>query len=180
MYSFAKFLELLCYAPAICTLTPSLCEHTTPPPQPKSTSNSPLPKSRLEIIRHFSYQSYSVSIDLSTVDDVFELRFPRLQLLGTNASLNSSEIHSEPSSVSRVSDVSDSSADEEKKVLRREIKSWWQGVAEHIDKLVSGFLLCKIHTQLSLFRRKSLLKIAPSLCRSRCPVFLLPTKIMMT
>lgn len=29
------------------------------------------------------------------------------------------------------------SGNEEKGVLRKEIKDWWQGVAEHLDRLVS-------------------------------------------
>lgn len=28
-------------------------------------------------------------------------------------------------------------ADEDKKELRRQIKRWWEGVADHLDKLVS-------------------------------------------
>jgi 1-phosphatidylinositol-3-phosphate 5-kinase len=145
LYSFAKFLELLCYSPAICVPSPPLCEHTTPPSQTRPTPNSLLPKSRLEIIRHFSYQIHSVSIGLSAVDDIFELQFPRLQISRTNSSLSSSETRSEPSSTSRDSDLSGNNV--EKKVLRYEIKSWWQGVVEHIDQLVSCFLLYETSAQ---------------------------------
>ena len=56
-------------------------------------------------------------------------------------------IHSEPISVSRDSDADDANVDAEKKQLRREIKLWWQGVAEHIDKLVSGLLPYKTSTK---------------------------------
>ena len=56
-----------------------------------------------------------------------------------------SENHSEPNSTTGMDDVD---TDAEKKVLRREIKSWWQGVAEHIDKLVS-YLSCSTRHTLS-------------------------------
>lgn len=29
----------------------------------------------------------------------------------------------------------ESSVDEDKRVLRKEIKDWWQGVADHLDRL---------------------------------------------
>jgi 1-phosphatidylinositol-3-phosphate 5-kinase len=96
-----------------------------------------LPNSRLEIIRHFSYQSHCVSVGLSTVDDIFELRFPRLQIF------SNSENRFEPGSTSGDYQNNNADTDVEKKVLRREIKSWWQGVAEHIDKLVC-YLLCPV------------------------------------
>ncbi len=32
LFSFAKYLELLIYSPSMCTMTPTLCEHTTPGP----------------------------------------------------------------------------------------------------------------------------------------------------
>lgn len=137
LFSFAKFLELLCYSPTLCTLTPSLCDHTTPSSSTQSTSNPTLPASRLEIVRNFSYQLYTVTVDLSAIDDVFELRVPKLQILRTNGSSNNSE---RPNSASKDIPLDDTSGDEEKKALRREIKSWWQGVADHIDKLVSSLL----------------------------------------
>lgn len=67
------------------------------------------------------------------MDDIFNLRLPRLQILRNNGSHKDSNKPSEPSTASGSTDATA----EEKKVLKREIKSWWQGVAEHMDKLVS-------------------------------------------
>lgn len=42
--------------------------------------------------------------------------------------------------VSTIEEVEERSAEAEKRALRREIKTWWEGVADHIDKLVCGFV----------------------------------------
>ena len=120
LLSFGKFLELLLYSPMICTLTPALCEHTTPPPG----SWSDLPQSRFNIMRHFSTAFGTVSFSLSTIDDIFEFRVPRLQITREKSPPSTSISEHPPE-------------DYDKKTLRREIKRWWEGVADHIDKLVS-------------------------------------------
>lgn len=131
MFSFAKFLELLIYSPAICIPTPALCEHTTPPPRPWPASDSPLPTSRLNIIRNFSFQSCIVSFSLSTIEDIFELRVPRLQIThGIGVDRYPERNCSQRGSAEVITD-------DDKKALRREIRVWWQGVAEHMDRLVS-------------------------------------------
>lgn len=123
MFSFTKFLELLVYSPTISTLNSFLCDHTTPP-----SENSPdVPASRLNIVRHFSTASVDVSFALSTIEDIFELKVPRLQILrdtGVPHILLGNKEGSEDEARS-------------KKELRREIKKWWEGVADHIDKIVS-------------------------------------------
>lgn len=178
LFSFAKFLELLCYSPAIYQLTPEICEHTCPPaPAPGSPShlnsdptNITQLKWRLDILRHFAYQSHTVSVKLSAVEDIFELRVPKLQIVRTGGSLDGgsekpTESHSKPGE--------DGKADDEKKALRREIKEWWQGVAEHMDKLVSLLLpsdhIPWIHINLhSLCSRKQIsIRIAQSRSRNR-------------
>ena len=84
LFSFAKFLELLVYSPTICTLNSFLCDHTTPP-------SLDLPATRLNIIRHFSTTSSNVSFALSTTEDTFELKVPRLQIMrGGNEKANAS------------------------------------------------------------------------------------------
>ena len=128
MFSFAKFLELLMYSTTISTLNPFLCDHTTP-----SNKNSPdLPASRLNIVRHFSTASVDVSFALSKIEDIFELKVPRLQIVR----------ESEKASVPYAFLANKEKTEEEdrpKKELRREIKKWWEGVADHIDKIVSFF-----------------------------------------
>ncbi|KAJ7597066.1 hypothetical protein C8J56DRAFT_919078 [Mycena floridula] len=153
---FGKFLELLIYSPALCTTVPPLCEHTSPP----STSlNSSLPKSRLNILRHFSLSTSptpetttttTVTFQTTELGDVFELRVPRLQIIRGNGdpprnslaeSLRNSlsqddnqSHHQSASDSTRQSEVHDGTP-AEKRLLRREIRRWWEGVSDHIDKL---------------------------------------------
>ncbi|KAJ6535129.1 hypothetical protein B0H19DRAFT_1271776 [Mycena capillaripes] len=174
LFSFAKFLEVLVYSPAICTLSPALCAHTSPPPPPprvpvalpSSPTSTPtastvtsastvharreqdeaapaLPASRFNIVRHFAVGGgHRVSFALSPIDDVFELRVPRLQITrkigdkdkGSGAS-SASARSSIASGVSGASGGGPAPVDEEKRALRREIKAWWEGVADHLDKL---------------------------------------------
>ncbi|KAJ7127895.1 hypothetical protein C8R44DRAFT_873667 [Mycena epipterygia] len=138
LFSFAKFLEVLVYSPAICTLTPTLCEHTTPPPAAPTAGPDPppLPASRLNIVRHFSAHGHTASFTLSAIDDdIFELRVPRLQI--TRKSGDKAARASMASSTSTEGSAKSGGApvDEEKRALRREIKAWWEGVADHMDKL---------------------------------------------
>ena len=147
LLSFAKFLELLIYSPTLCALKPPLCAHTSPSP---SLKPSPLlPKERMNIVRHFSVvaspspsalqgedgdKDREVSFTLSAVDYIFELRVPRLQM--------TSQREREKCSLSLEAvpggeDKDKGDRDGEKKELRREIKRWWEGVADHMDTLVS-------------------------------------------
>ncbi|KAF9456920.1 hypothetical protein BDZ94DRAFT_1326638 [Collybia nuda] len=124
LLSFGKFLELLVYSPALCSSNPTLCEHTIPPPRPWPS----MPTSRLNIVRHFSLLAHTVSFSLSTVEYIFELRVPRLQITRGNGDKSSKEsVASEPKNTPDI--------DEDKKELRREIKRWWEGVTDHLDKL---------------------------------------------
>jgi 1-phosphatidylinositol-3-phosphate 5-kinase len=161
--SFAKFLELLIYSPIICKLTPVLCDHTTP--LPSVIPEPPLPKSRLNIIRHFSYHEKTISIKLSLIEDVFELRVPRLQILRghgkdkereTSEFSSAFECHSDSGeSVGSFEEELEKEHDESKKVLRKEIKTWWEGVADHMDRLVSLTRLAMVQSLMCLqYRRK--------------------------
>ena len=121
LFSFAKFLELLLYSPTICTLSHTLCTHTSP-----SSATSSLPASRFNIIRHFSHKSYRVSFTLSPIDDIFDLLMPRLQFTKGGGVEKTSQAAAPNSGFD----------DTDKKELRQEIKCWWQAIAEHLDKVV--------------------------------------------
>ena len=123
LFSFAKFLELLIYSPALCKLTPTLCEHTT-----FLAGGDSLPSSRFNIIRHFSTASGDISFTLYKIQDIFELRVPRLQIT------RGLEKFSPVTNTIKKEDVGGDGA--HKKVLRREIRKWWEGVSDHIDKIV--------------------------------------------
>ncbi|KAJ7826006.1 hypothetical protein B0H14DRAFT_2818916, partial [Mycena olivaceomarginata] len=96
-------------------------------------------------------QTYRIDYSLSRMDDVYELRVPRLQIVGgtgtgARTSLANSVSVSPRSSVASangdaasVASMSTSASgsvkegkegpavDEEKRALRREIKAWWEG-----------------------------------------------------
>jgi 1-phosphatidylinositol-3-phosphate 5-kinase len=127
MLSLGKFLELLVYAPALCIMRPALCEHTAPPAEPVPDADRPLPRARFNVVRFFGVGVTAVSFALSRVEDVFELCVPRIQITRSGAPEKSA--HGESSRLAE---------DEEKRLLRAEIKAWWQGVAEHLDRLVSA------------------------------------------
>lgn len=124
LFSFAKFLELMLYSPTVYILSHPLCAHTSP-----SSSSTSLPASRFNIIRHFSYNSYQVSFTLSLVDDIFDLRTPRLQFT------RDEWVEKPPPAMTSNNMIDDT----DKKELRQEIKHWWQAVAEHLDKVVCPF-----------------------------------------
>jgi 1-phosphatidylinositol-3-phosphate 5-kinase len=149
-FSFAKFLELLVYSPTISTLKSFLCDHTTPAATaatatPPGKDSPELSASRLNIVRHFSTASVDVSFALSTIEDViFELKVPRLQIVrdtAEKASVLPPPPHtlSEDENRKNNKEGSEDEATWQRKELRREIKKWWEGVADHIDKIVREF-----------------------------------------
>ncbi|KAJ3975919.1 hypothetical protein EV361DRAFT_791395 [Lentinula raphanica] len=154
--SFAKFLELLIYSPLLCKLEPRLCEHTDSPSTSSSSTSSGtgiptklvLPPQRFNILRHFSTFPYTVSFKLAPIEDIFELRVPRLQISpwaagGSNKLTNSSTSICNTLDSGRGQQSEEEShiqkEEEAKKKLRREIKTWWEGVADHMDLLEEKF-----------------------------------------
>ncbi|KAI0631410.1 hypothetical protein C8Q77DRAFT_1218908 [Trametes polyzona] len=134
LFSFAKYLELLIYSPAIHTLQPPLCEHTTLPPKPWGPADLPVPQVRLNILRRFSHKGRIVTFTLSEVKDIFEVRVPRLQILRRKGG------DKKPVNVQQELSQSPSSSPDEKRMLRREIMRWWQGLSDHMDQLEDKFM----------------------------------------
>jgi 1-phosphatidylinositol-3-phosphate 5-kinase len=140
------------------------------PTTPTSFRPTKLPEERLNIVRHFATVSqglgeketgkdnkFIVSFSLSPVREVFELRVPRLKVckdkdhaVASSTSLNTSSrnsIASEVSAVSSTSGLSGMGEDEnndaaEKRKLRKEIKAWWEGMADRLDVLVCSETFC--------------------------------------
>ncbi|KAJ7625739.1 hypothetical protein FB45DRAFT_922194 [Roridomyces roridus] len=173
LFSWAKFLELLVYSPAVGALSEVLCSHTdpsitssiTPTPSraipttnsaPAADSQQPdLPSSRLSLVRHFAPKGkkYTVRVTLAALDEVFELRVPRLQIsrrggamLGVLASPSKGEVGASARNSIASTSTSASTATnpqkgvvgeggDEKRALRREITAWWAGVSDHMDEL---------------------------------------------
>ncbi|KAF4621994.1 hypothetical protein D9613_009505 [Agrocybe pediades] len=122
LMSYAKFIELLVYSPLFWVRTPPTCEHT-----PSADMSNALPPSRFNAIRHFSTSHGEVTVAISITGDIFELRMPRLQV-ARNVERASPPLSSYG--------TKDAGADvDRKKVLRKEIRKWWEGVSDHIDKL---------------------------------------------
>lgn len=135
LLSFAKFLELLVYSPSLCSISPPLCEHTTLPPRPWQASDTPIPQTRLNIIRHFSYAGRVMSISLSQVEDVYEIRVPRLQIVRPRFDkLDDGHADSDLATMDRVA------FDGDRRALRREIMQFWQSLSEQMDTLEENFI----------------------------------------
>lgn len=129
--SFAKYLELLIYSPAIHALQPPLCEHTALPGKPWSPADLPVPRARFNILRRFSHKGRIVTLTLTEVKDIFEVKVPRLQILRRKGA-DKKPAKGSPEGLGPPSAL----PSEERRALRREILRWWQGLSEHMDQLV--------------------------------------------
>ena len=158
LFSFAKFLELLLYSPTICTLSHTLCTHTSP-----SSPSPSLPASRFNIIRHFSHKSYRISFTLSPINDIFDVLMPRLQF--TKGGWVEKEKLPQATSKNQAAD------DLDKKELKQEIKRWWQAVAEHLDKVVCFFSSPFPSVPKSFHRKPSSPAGSPRIAKA-CPGYL--------
>lgn len=143
LFSFAKYLELLIYSPVIYTIAPPLCEHTRLPARPWSAEDTPVPRSRFNVHRKFAYRSRVVTFSLSPVDDIFELRAPRLQIVRRRAPEKAAEKDAQPAAAG----VPLVFTEDDRRSLRLEIRGWWQGLSEHIDELEANFVSDKGSTR---------------------------------
>ncbi|KAI3612695.1 1-phosphatidylinositol-3-phosphate 5-kinase [Moniliophthora roreri] len=94
--------------------------------------------SRFNIIRHFTNRKHTVSFSIGKIEDVFELRVPRVQIVRGMSVLGGQTGHSLDPTIRTMGDDKfemEQQEAAEKKKLRKEIKTWWEGVADHIDSL---------------------------------------------
>jgi 1-phosphatidylinositol-3-phosphate 5-kinase len=165
LYSYAKYLELLIYSSSLYALSPDLCEHTIPPSSPPNSPLQPeaqpesqkpststtipkhmptLPQNHTNLIRHFSISKATVSFSISRVEDIFDLKVPRLQIrFGGSASADDDNLYDDERERIRIrmkgKAKEEDEEDEKKKALRGEIRNWFQGVFDHLKKLVCFF-----------------------------------------
>ena len=118
LFLFAKFLKLLVYLSMICTSNSFICNHTTPP----CMISQDLPTVRLNVIGHFSPMSFDISFTLSKIEDIFESKVPRLQIMWGTEKLNVP-----PSFLEHQEDGTGDEASQ-KKDLHRGIQKWWEGL----------------------------------------------------
>lgn len=116
----------------MCIIVPPLCSHTTAPQKPWTADDTPLPQSRMSIVRNFGFRGRTLAFSLSAVEDVYEVRVPRMQILRTRAN----DRPAEPQSAV----LEQSSMEGDRRALRREILKFWQGLSEHIDNLEGNFV----------------------------------------
>ncbi|KAM6499935.1 hypothetical protein JOM56_005443 [Amanita muscaria] len=137
LLSFAKYLELLIYSTLV--HSSSICEHNTlSATNPEHQSDSK--PNKFNITRHFSAsETCTVTFTLSEAKDTFELHLPRLQMSRTGADSKDKARHP----LSSDSDSPNHGAmllEEDRIQLRREIKLFWEGVSDYLDKIVRVFI----------------------------------------
>ncbi|KAG6914163.1 hypothetical protein DXG01_002001 [Tephrocybe rancida] len=138
LLSFGKFVELLVYSHTFGVPSSAICTHTE----------------RHGLSRHFSLSTHTVSFSCSRVDDIFELRVPRLQISrGERTAHDSSSFmtHSESGET-----LEETEEEQEKRELRREIRRWWEGIADHMDKLEAIFITDTNGSEISKSKAKAL------------------------
>ncbi|KIL57862.1 hypothetical protein M378DRAFT_27805 [Amanita muscaria Koide BX008] len=130
LLSFAKYLELLIYSTLI--HSSSICEHTSATNPEHQSDSKP---NKFNITRHFSAsETCTVTFTLSEAKDTFELHLPRLQMSRTGADSKDKARHP----LSSDSDSPNHGAmllEEDRIQLRREIKLFWEGVSDYLDKI---------------------------------------------
>ncbi|KAG6810670.1 hypothetical protein H0H92_010818 [Tricholoma furcatifolium] len=138
LLSFGKFLELLIYSETYGVPSPAICPHLA----------------RMDVRRHFGSPTHAqtVTFACSRVEDIFELRVPRLQISCRAERERERErgAHESGSTITQAGSGETETGgeeslrpgderEEERRELRREIRAWWEGVADHLDKLEAIF-----------------------------------------
>jgi 1-phosphatidylinositol-3-phosphate 5-kinase len=141
LLSFGKFLELLVYSHSFHIITPPLCEHTGPTVGNKAEVAPSRPG--LNIARHFTYRTHRVTFTLTVVGDIYNVEVPRVQFAYGPRVSEEAKLTPEPPPVSPQSTIStEPGNDDVKRVLKREMRTWWHTLSERIDNLASFSHLC--------------------------------------
>jgi len=93
--------------------------------------------------------SADITFALSTIEDIFEVRVPRLQI-----TKGAERVATPPNSAGGSEGSDLGSTSEQKKALRREIRKWWEGVSDHLDTIVGPLPSLECLFPKSAFRRK--------------------------
>ncbi|GLB42601.1 putative phosphatidylinositol-4-phosphate 5-Kinase [Lyophyllum shimeji] len=119
LLSFGKFLELLIYSPVFGVPSPAHCPHTE----------------RFDVLRHFATPTHIVSFACTRLEDIFELRVPPLQIMRGEGSPRDGT-SGQPTDGQN---AEQKAGEQERRVLRSEMRAWWAGVADYMDKLEEVF-----------------------------------------
>lgn len=139
LLSFGKFLELLVYSYSFHIITPPLCEHTGPTVGSKDTA---LSHPGLNLARHFTYKTHRITFTLAVVEEIYNIQVPHVQFLyGVHVSEEAKPTAGASMISSRCTDPGEAETGDVKKMLKREMRTWWHTLSKRVDNLVSLSLL---------------------------------------
>lgn len=137
LLSFGKFLELLVYSQSFHIITPPPCEHIVPV---EDNTNIAPSRPGLNIARHFAYRSHLITFTLAVVEEVYNVEVPRVQFVhGAHMLEETKPVPGSPAVSSQSANSSEFETVDVRKILKREMGSWWHTLSERIDNLVGSF-----------------------------------------
>lgn len=140
LLSFGKFLELLVYSPSLQTITPPLCEHTVPV---EGDAVAALSRSGANVARHFIYRAHRVTFTKMIVEEIYNIQVPRVQFVhGVRVPEEAKHIADPQTVSSQCTTLAEPEAGDVKRILKREMRTWWHALSERIDNLVGFSLPC--------------------------------------
>ncbi|EKM74879.1 hypothetical protein AGABI1DRAFT_80588 [Agaricus bisporus var. burnettii JB137-S8] len=129
LFSYAKFLEVLIYSSSIYGLSPDLWTSKYMPTVPQNRTN---------LIRYFGISNATVSFSISRVEDIFELKVPRLQIHfggGSAGDDDDNDVNDRMKFRTRGKVMEEEEESQKKEILRSEIRNWYKGIFNHLSKL---------------------------------------------
>jgi hypothetical protein len=97
----------------------------------KPVMKCPHGPSLVDLRRNFSYKEKMIIISVGDIGSVLEVRGPLLQIVQDEVDIL----------VRKQRTTADGDIESHKKSLRREIRHWWEAVADCLDDLVSSVFL---------------------------------------
>ena len=135
LLSFGKFLELLVYSSAFHIITPPLCEHTGPTASKADTVPS---RPGLNIARHFTHRAHRITFTLAVVEEIYNVEVPRVQFArGAHVAKEAKSISDAPTASSQPIVPAEPETADTRRMLKREMRTWWHTLSERIDNLAS-------------------------------------------
>jgi len=136
LLSFGKFLELLVYSHSFHIITPPLCEHTGPTAGSKADTAPSRPG--LNIARHFTYRTHRVTFTLAAIEEIYNIQVPHVQFVhGAHVSEEAKPIAGAPTTSPQCTNPGEAETGDAKRMLKREMRTWWHTLSERIDNLAS-------------------------------------------
>ena len=124
------------YSQTFHTITPPLCEHTGPS---ESKVDDVPSHPGISIARHFTYRTHRITFTLAIVEEIYNIEVPRIQFIhGVHAPEEPSLITDSPTVSLRCATSAEPETRDVRRILKREMRTWWHTLSERIDNLV-GF-----------------------------------------